>query len=271
MLLFTTDQPVRDWKESLKTTLHTQRKFIKLGTKVTTKGVMAVFSAFQAMRLILLVSVLYDAVGKSCRSSFSCLKDQVCCDHKCIYGPDCLGSLCALDSDCSVGQSCCSNKCKHGLHCVGSRCSESNDCGVYESCCFGTCSYDVDCKLYRTIELVGIICGATMLLCVIFVCVFWAYHRRHTEVRPTLNSNTSFVTQANQAQPYHARYLDNPLRQYQMPSPPPPYSPETTSLSEHHPYSSAARAEPGTSNGEERWCYITLGITNCIRGQGQAV
>lgn len=141
---------------------------------------MAVFSAFQAMRLILLVSVLYDAVGKSCHSSFSCLKDQVCCDHKCIYGSDCLGSLCALDSDCSVGQSCCSNKCKHGLHCVGSRCSESNDCGVYESCCFGTCSYDVDCKLYRTIELVGIICGATMLLCVIFVCVFWAYHRRHT-------------------------------------------------------------------------------------------
>lgn len=42
---------------------------------------MAAFSAFQAMRLILLASVLYDAVGKSCHSSFSCLEDQVCCDH----------------------------------------------------------------------------------------------------------------------------------------------------------------------------------------------
>lgn len=182
---------------------------------------MTAFFAFQAMRSVLLASVLYDAVGKSCRSSFSCREDQVCCDHKCIYGSDCLGSLCALDSDCSVGQSCCSNKCKQGLHCVGSRCSESNDCGVYESCCFGTCSYDVDCKVYRTIELVGIICGATMLLCVIFVCVFCAYYRRHKEVRSTLNSltNTSLVPQANQAQPYHARYLDNPFISIRCPVP----------------------------------------------------
>lgn len=35
---------------------------------------MAAFSAFQAMRLILLVSALYDAVGKSCHSSFPALK-----------------------------------------------------------------------------------------------------------------------------------------------------------------------------------------------------
>ena len=211
---------------------------------------MAFVSTFQPLVFVIIASSPAALSNGWC--SPPCATGQVCCNDVCVFGTDCLGRYCTLDSDCSIVESCCNNYCH--LDCIGLSCFTGSDCGLYENCCDGSCTYS-DCS-YPIGVIVASLFGALILICLVSLCIFCAYRRRQTTVRPgrgiveqrvTTVTTTRTVPQSNPHYPgqmppsYQQGYPYQPLPQYEQhqAAAPPPYNPGTTRRCEQPPPCSA--------------------------------
>lgn len=160
-------------------------------------------------------------------------------------------AYCSSQYDCSYDHSCCGHRCVYGTDCLGRSCSDGSECRSWENCCDGTCTDD-DCFTSNVGAIVGIVIGASILICTLSLCFYYACYRPSRRYRGrvivqqgvtattvttrcTTQSNTPYQYQGQVPPSYQQGYLYQPPPQYvQYPSynagptkssePPPPYN-----------------------------------------------